>query len=118
MVISIESAIQHSPTQRDSFTWNQPNPSAFTACVTVYVSSGTTLTEASSNSGAAPASIVPPAIGAAVPATPVKLPTELPFDAAAPAAGVVPAPNQRVTHLAPPGSTRSTTQSGGRRCPR
>lgn len=38
MVISMESAIQHKPTHNDSFTWNQPNPRAFTACVTVYVS--------------------------------------------------------------------------------
>lgn len=38
MVISMESAIQHKPTQSDNFTWNHPNPSAFTACVTVYVS--------------------------------------------------------------------------------
>lgn len=38
MVISIESAIQQSPTHSDSFIWNQPNPNAFTACVTVYVS--------------------------------------------------------------------------------
>uniref|UniRef100_A0A182QL87 Uncharacterized protein n=1 Tax=Anopheles farauti TaxID=69004 RepID=A0A182QL87_9DIPT len=59
MVISMESAIQHRPTHSDSLTWNQPKPSAFTACVTVYVSSGTTLTDASSNSGAAPANIVP-----------------------------------------------------------
>lgn len=38
MVISIESAIQQSPTHSESFTWNQPKPNAFTACVTVYVS--------------------------------------------------------------------------------
>lgn len=38
IVISIESAIQHSPVHRDNLTWNQPNPSAFTACVTVKVS--------------------------------------------------------------------------------
>lgn len=35
---TIESAIQHKPTHNDNFTWNHPNPRAFTACVTVYVS--------------------------------------------------------------------------------
>lgn len=38
IVISIESLIQQSPTNSDSFTWNQPNPKAFTACATVKVS--------------------------------------------------------------------------------
>lgn len=38
IVISIESLIQQRPTQRDNLTWNQPNPSAFTAWVTVKVS--------------------------------------------------------------------------------
>lgn len=40
IVISIESLIQQRPTQRDNLTWNQPNPSAFTAWVTVKVSGG------------------------------------------------------------------------------
>lgn len=38
IVISMESAIQQRPTHSDNFTWNQPNPRAFTACVTVNVS--------------------------------------------------------------------------------
>lgn len=38
MVISMLSAIQHSPVHRDSLTWNQPKPRVFTAWVTVNVS--------------------------------------------------------------------------------
>lgn len=40
IVISILSAIQQRPVNRDSFTWNLPKPNAFTACVTVNVSGG------------------------------------------------------------------------------
>ena len=42
IIISMESAIQHSPTTRLSRIWNRPNPMELTACVTVNVSSGTT----------------------------------------------------------------------------
>ena len=38
IVISMLSAIQHSPVNSDNFTWNLPNPNALTACVTVKVS--------------------------------------------------------------------------------
>ena len=38
IVISILSAIQHNPVNKESLAWNFPNPNAFTACDTVKVS--------------------------------------------------------------------------------